>query len=528
MAATAEKIEELEIPDGGIGDFVMEDDEREAVYGRKGGKKEDFGDAGIAQFPELAKKMATYGRNEDKYLAHVAEGELVIPHHFLKDEDTKKRIFDMLIEAGFENPADYVVGADGNNVNPTTGLPEFWWLQDVLSDVVSGVKSALSSVVKVIKKVAPIVLPIALAMTPLGPIYGAAMGSGIATLANGGSLQDAFKSALVSGAAGAVMSGFSSGKGSFFDKVGAEMSDPMGRIGQTIDGVTATAGGSGFSGKGNAFSDYVPTESVPTVAQSVENMVPEYTIPGQEATPRTVQALRDKYNAVPDSSFSDFMFAGNQTPQDIAIAQQNASAAAYKSAIAGGLKEEAAQGLATDAFKNAAPGMLQKFGPSAIAGTALMGATGMFKVPEEEELNLIRRNADGTPTTGADLIAANPSDYLMKDLGSMRLNEKGEYEDVPNSFFDTQYQINYPMYKAPEMTYQAAADGGPIFPRRNGGIAPTEGVQGQDSVRAMLMPGEFVMTTDAVRGMGNGDLNNGIKSMYSVMRNLESRGRKTA
>ena len=174
--------------------------------------------------------------------------------------------------------------------------------------------------------------------------------------------------------------------------------------------------------------------------------------------------------------------------------------------------------------------MLQKFGPSAIAGTALMGATGMFKVPEEEELNLIRRNADGTPTTGADLIAANPSDYLMKDLGSMRLNEKGEYEDVPNSFFDTQYQINYPMYQAPEINSlaQFAADGGPIFPRRNGGIAPTEGVQGQDSVRAMLMPGEFVMTTDAVRGMGNGDLNNGIKSMYSVMRNLESRGRKTA
>jgi hypothetical protein len=44
----------------------------------------------------------------------------------------------------------------------------------------------------------------------------------------------------------------------------------------------------------------------------------------------------------------------------------------------------------------------------------------------------------------------------------------------------------------------------------------------------MLMPGEFVMTTDAVRGLGNGNLNNGIKNMYSVMRNLESRGRAMA
>jgi hypothetical protein len=231
----------------------------------------------------------------------------------------------------------------------------------------------------------------------------------------------------------------------------------------------------------------------------------------------------------PDPSFSDFMFAGNQTPQDIALAQQNASAAAYKSAIAGGINEKGAQKLATTAFEGAAPGMLQKFGPSAIAGTALMGATGMFNTPEEEQLDLIRRNADGSRTTGEDLLLANPSEYLMHDIGSMRLNPKtGKYEQ--KSFFDTQYAASDPMYQAPEMNYlaQFAADGGPIFPRRNGGIAPTEGVQGQDSVRAMLMPGEFVMTTDAVRGMGNGDLNNGIKSMYSVMRNLESRGRKTA
>ena len=504
MAATAEKIEELEIPDGGIGDFVMEDDEREAVYGRKGGKKEDFGDAGIAQFPELAKKMATYGRNEDKYLAHVAEGELVIPHHFLKDEDTKKRIFDMLIEAGFENPADYVVGADGNNVNPTTGLPEFWWLQDVLSDVVSGVKSALSSVVKVIKKVAPIVLPIALAMTPLGPIYGAAMGSGIATLANGGSLQDAFKSALVSGATGAVFSG-ATGEASFFDNISADAANPMARIGETLDGVTSS------------FSDLIPSTDTAAAAT-------KYTPYGAEI-PLTPNQLVANVPAK-GPSFKDYAFRGGESKEAIKALQDQAGidyAARMKelgiAPTEAGLKAKIAE---------AGPNMLERFGPSAIAGTALMGATGMFKVPEEEELNLIRRNEDGTPTTGADLIAANPSDYLMKDLGSMRLNEKGEYEDVPNSFFDTQYQINYPMYKAPEMTYQAAADGGPIFPRRNGGIAPTEGVQGQDSVRAMLMPGEFVMTTDAVRGMGNGDLNNGIKSMYSVMRNLESRGRKTA
>jgi hypothetical protein len=72
------------------------------------------------------------------------------------------------------------------------------------------------------------------------------------------------------------------------------------------------------------------------------------------------------------------------------------------------------------------------------------------------------------------------------------------------------------------------AEGGDVFPRRNGGIGPNEGTPGKDSVRAMLMPGEFVMTTDAVRGLGNGDLNTGIKNMYSVMSKLEKKGKAMA
>ena len=69
-----------------------------------------------------------------------------------------------------------------------------------------------------------------------------------------------------------------------------------------------------------------------------------------------------------------------------------------------------------------------------------------------------------------------------------------------------------------------AADGGEVYPRRNGGIMPNEGIPDQDSVRALLMPGEFVMTKNAVRGLGGGNLNQGINNMYSMMRNLETQG----
>ena len=64
-----------------------------------------------------------------------------------------------------------------------------------------------------------------------------------------------------------------------------------------------------------------------------------------------------------------------------------------------------------------------------------------------------------------------------------------------------------------------AADGGQMgFPRRNGGIDPSEGSGTKDDVPAMLMAGEFVLTKDAVKGLGNGDSNRGIEKAYSMMK----------
>jgi len=59
-------------------------------------------------------------------------------------------------------------------------------------------------------------------------------------------------------------------------------------------------------------------------------------------------------------------------------------------------------------------------------------------------------------------------------------------------------------------------EGGPAyFPRRNGGIMPSEGSGTKDDVPAMLTAGEFVMTRDAVEGAG------GINNMYSMMDKFE-------
>ena len=613
MVEETEELEELEVPTGGIGDFVMDEDEAEKVYGDDSevdaeDAKEEFGDSGIAQFPALAERMAKYGRNEDNMLAHVAEGELVIPSQFLEDEVIKQRIYDILTEAGVEDPEAYVVGAESNDLNPTTGLPEFF-LKKLFKKVVKGIKKVVKGVIKVIKKIAPIVLPIVLAMTPLGPIFGAALGSGIGTLLNGGSIKDALKSALISGAVGGVTAGFTGNTGSFTGNVSEAASGFTARVGQTVSGAGSTFTGGGFTGDGNLFSSYVPTpgteiaqatesatsfasqpiaqgDTLSQIAQtnntSVEALMasnpqitdPNMIIAGESLTIPQVSAggtaLSDSVvntgtevagaeiagAGADDASRSflektgDVMFRGGKTPEAITGLQETAKQTYLTDMAASGI-------IPTEAGRNAAmaaagPGLLTRFGPSALAGTAVAAGAGFFDVPEMEQANFLDYNSDGTPVTGQDLIDADPGKYLVKNLGQIQLNEEtGEYEPIttdlaimgedaagyvpPEQVMPAMSPIEPQRYLTSSTPggpfarpYVTAAEGGPIFPRRNGGIAPNEGTAGEDSVRAMLMPGEFVMTTDAVRGLGNGNLNNGIKNMYSVMRNLESRGRQMA
>jgi hypothetical protein len=62
--------------------------------------------------------------------------------------------------------------------------------------------------------------------------------------------------------------------------------------------------------------------------------------------------------------------------------------------------------------------------------------------------------------------------------------------------------------------------------RDNGGFIPPVGVKEKaDDIPAMLSNNEFVFTADAVRGMGEGDVNVGAQRMYDMMKKLENGGR---
>ena len=139
--------------------------------------------------------IASLGRDEDQFLAHVALGERVVPP--VISPATQARINQEMIAAGLD-PNEYEVGT-GMSINPITGLPEFGFF-----------KKAFKSIKKVAKKVAPVAMLIPGVGSALGALAGG-LGTGITSLVGsipgvGGALSGALSGAgkLISGGIGSL------------------------------------------------------------------------------------------------------------------------------------------------------------------------------------------------------------------------------------------------------------------------------------------------------------------------------------
>ena len=595
MGQSAQRQDMFSVPSGGIADFYMSEEDIAVIEQEEAQKA--FGSEGVAAFDDVAKKMASYGRFGDDRIVHVESGEIVVPRALIEQSpELKESIFSHLREQGVEDPERYVVGSSANSLNPETGLPEFF-----LSKIAKKVG-------KVLKKAAPVGLPIALSMTPLGPIYGAALGSGIGTLMQGGDLEDALKNAVIAGGTGAVFSGVSGAAkpgGTFMGGIRADLANPGARFSQF---------GQGITGQQNFFRPFdasgVPVSTGDVSAAASQPMAGGAEYEGGLTAMNTASTTQPATDPSFFDRTADFIMPDKVTTTD-ALKQMGvnpANATATQLEIA---KEMAAQ---------QSPGFLRRYGPSiALAGLGA-GALGFFDAPEVEEPEFV---------TGADLLAQDRDKYALPDekiryvdpydpfvpqrpvvqvaeggvIGS--LNQIGQISDqvaaevrdfvggtqggsmsspgsssgsigilpqinenpfpkapslsaqdayaqaveearrqraggfmgrvvLPGEMsFDQfsegyNYRLNNPMQPLQATLFEEGGGVADVFPRRTGGIMPDEGIAGEDSVRAMLMPGEFVMTTDAVKGLGNGDNEQGIRKMYDMMRGLEAKGRAMA
>jgi hypothetical protein len=472
---------EIEVPEGGIADFVMSDENLDLLAQEEANNQ--FGTEGLAKFSEVAQRMASYGRFGDDKIVHVETGEIVVPRALVENNPKlRDSIFANLKEQGIENPEQYVVGNSRNRINPETGLAEF--------NLFKTIEKGFKHVVKVVKKVLPAILPVALSFTPLGPVYGAALGSGIAGLASGQSIGEALGTAFMGGLTGLAQRGigalFQSGQ-SPMAAMGQALRDPFGRFGETIQGLTTKGKPFFTSYSGDAFKTGKTTDTGGTDT-------------GTKTGEDSSFLQKAKETLLPSS------------PTEAEIVDKTKEIMKLNK---GEISYDVAYERATKALT---PGMMDYL-PLAGAGLAATALAGGFEKGEERAVDR---------ETGSDLIDKDRDKYIVSNLISR--GASGPYEvDTPSYGRPYPFLMYDPVSRpASQGPQQFVKKGGEIFPRRTGGIDPNEGIPNKDSVRAMLLPGEFVMTKTAVKGLGNGNVRDGIKSMYAVMRNLESRGRKMA
>tara|TARA_A100001515_G_scaffold140683_3_gene136643 strand:+ start:553 stop:1353 length:801 start_codon:yes stop_codon:yes gene_type:complete len=142
--------------------------------------------------------------------------------------------------------------------------------------------------------------------------------------------------------------------------------------------------------------------------------------------------------------------------------------------------------------------------------------------PRTFSAELLKSAGVGGDNLFARLLNTPLGEGLTAGLIAQLLAGGDEDEDTRTAFERRPFGQGGPGGQLGGITF--AKQGGEMgFPRRTGGIDPSEGSGTKDDVPAMLMAGEFVLTKDAVKGLGDGNSRKGIERAYDMMDKLEAR-----
>ena len=457
--------QQMVLPEGGLASFITsnmdEFDDSRLLFGRQNG---------INSMRDTAERMAQMGRNGDVHIAHLQQGEGVVPREVLENNPQLAQEIGIAISAEGADPSAYIVGNESNSINPYTGQREFF-----LKKLVSGVKNVL-------KAVAPIVVPMALNFFApgLGTVASGFIGGGITALAQGASFKDSIKAGLIGGAIGGITSGF------------------QGVMNKNIKGNFAQRFSQGFQqGAMPTPGNILRSETTPggVLGRTIDVEAANTAIQGPPTTmDKVLQTAQDAFYTQPTEGMT-----ATQAGQLAAEAKMTSATPGYADFIS-----EKMAGT---------PGGIRLL-PTAAAGLGVAALAGGFDPIEPAE---VPDPYEG-PSQSEERLAENPDKYRTG------VAPQPTYLTVADTIIPTRpapfrpvFDFDYEKYLQP---VAAAAGGEMSFPRRNGFISGP-GTETSDDIPAMLSDGEFVMTAQAVRGLGNGSRKEGVRKMYDMMRAFE-------
>jgi hypothetical protein len=420
--------------------------------------------------------LAKLGRDEDQYMAHVAQGEMVVPP--IISPETRARIEAEMRAVGL-SPDEYTVGA-GMSINPITGMPEFGWL-----------KKTFKSVKKVVKKVAPIAINF---IPGVGPVAKAAL-TAVAGKASGLSTKEALLGGALSFAGGKLFGGagsaatgaadaakgnifqrLKSGIGSYFNPAEGTKGIFGGTIGPSLRRGIGSLFGGGMGGQPTQVLDEAgnPTDlyQLPDGTQLTTEQMIEAGYLDQSGNPITSQPSGQFMDGKTLSQFLSAKFLPQSVEDALGTGPGGGGLGSFIGGAGGG-------------------GMGGGLGAAALAG--LLG-----KVTYESA----KERMGGLAETPAVTMDALGRYQLAKELGTD--GTRGEF-GLPAAQKALEFAGGGPVYgyEGGGIVRQYFNMGGVAeLDMRDGGESAGPGTGTSDDIPAMLSDGEYVMTAKATRGAG--------------------------
>ena len=244
---------------------------------------------------------------------------------------------------------------------------------------------------------------------------------------------------------------------------------------------------------------------------------------------KTADSLRDRIVGGPDRSFwtkaKDLGLEGMATASDYLQGGADTLGAL-------GSGEEIKVGMTKEGVPIMKDLFTKKGALEAAKAIAVPGSKGIGDVAQAYSRPAIREFEAAEAADAAEIEATSTADdQKAADLTMRYYREAGHDEETIQAALETNDLGEY--YVPPE----AAAQGGIIglknggmlnlggneMDYRGGGFVPIGKRERADDVPARLSKNEFVMTADAVKAAGGGNINKGAQRMYNVMNNLEAR-----